>query len=378
MVSKKLSTIICFVLLSMLQNWRENLIGFEQYWQPLASDSMKNMKPEDLRRAAEQLKSTQPDEMAEPNGKCNISDRKNKPRLGFCSCTLLSLAPGFVFKLTGLVLVFVPARSSPLHAFFLDSPLHDYSSLWLSQSKADIKHHPTTVVFTSIPLRLSLKPKISHHIPPLAIDPGTTGPPAVDDNVKIGFLRKEMNTEKLAGSSDDHPPSFSMQIFGSTGIPLMFDWDAFEDSDFDFQTGLVPISKEVDSDTGLFQPLMVSKKLSTIICFGLLSMLQHWRENLIGFEQYWQPLASDNMKNMKPEDLRRAAEQLKSTQPDEMAEPRWQMQHLMSLPLFNPEKLLMQEGTSSMDRCKRVQQYTKPHVLDLFLPMKGFYEISGF
>ncbi|KAL4560695.1 hypothetical protein LXL04_032848 [Taraxacum kok-saghyz] len=108
----------------------------------------------------------------------------NKPRLGFCSCTLLSLAPGLVFKLTGLVLVFVPARSSPLHAFFLDSPLHaffldsplhDYSSLWLSQSKADIKHHPTTVVFTSIPLRLSLKP---------------------------------------------------------------------EDSDFDFQTGLVPISKE--------------------------------------------------------------------------------------------------------------------------------------
>ncbi|KAL4580081.1 hypothetical protein LXL04_016258 [Taraxacum kok-saghyz] len=68
-----------------------------------------------------------------------------------------------------------------------------------------------------------------------------------------------------------------------------------------------------------------------------LSLLQNWRENLIGFEQYWQPLASDSMKNMKPEDLRRAAEQLKSTQPDEMAEPRWQMQHLMSLPLCNPE-----------------------------------------
>ncbi|KAL4568309.1 hypothetical protein LXL04_023918 [Taraxacum kok-saghyz] len=30
---------------------------------------------------------------------------------------------------------------------------------------------------------------------------GTTGPPAVDDNVKIGFLRKEMNTEKLAGTA---------------------------------------------------------------------------------------------------------------------------------------------------------------------------------
>ncbi|KAL4564635.1 hypothetical protein LXL04_028702 [Taraxacum kok-saghyz] len=39
-----------------------------------------------------------------------------------------------------------------------------------------VKHHPTTVVFTSItptipnrttiPLRLSLKPEISHHIPP--------------------------------------------------------------------------------------------------------------------------------------------------------------------------------------------------------------------
>ena len=69
MVSKKLSTIICFVLLSLLQNWRENLIGFEKYWQPLASDSMKNMKPEDLRRAAEQLKSTQPDEMAEIGAK---------------------------------------------------------------------------------------------------------------------------------------------------------------------------------------------------------------------------------------------------------------------------------------------------------------------
>ncbi|KAL4581763.1 hypothetical protein LXL04_006291 [Taraxacum kok-saghyz] len=80
-----------------------------------------------------------------------------------------------------------------------------------------------------------------------------------------------------------------------------------EDSDFDFKRDSDLLKKAIES----------------------LSLLQNWRENLIGFEQYWQPLASDSMKNMKPEDLRRAAEQLKSTQPDEMAEPRWQMQHLM-------------------------------------------------
>ncbi|KAL4580007.1 hypothetical protein LXL04_016179 [Taraxacum kok-saghyz] len=110
-----------------------------------------------------------------------------------------------------------------------------------------------------------------------------------------------------------------------------------------------PVSKEVVVEELLevikstkpdnFTPRVVEKKDDYI----RVDLLQNWRENLIGFEQYWQPLASDSMKNMKPEDLRRAAEQLKSTQPDEMAEPRWQMQHLMSLPLCNPEKLLGQD-----------------------------------
>ncbi|KAL4580138.1 hypothetical protein LXL04_016319 [Taraxacum kok-saghyz] len=67
------------------------------------------------------------------------------------------------------------------------------------------------------------------------------------------------------------------------------------------------------------------------------ALLKRQKKEIEELRAKLQPLASDSMKNMKPEDLRRAAEQLKSTQPDEMAEPRWQMQHLMSLPLCNPE-----------------------------------------
>ena len=55
-------------------------------------------------------------------------------------------------------------------------------------------------------------------------------------------------------------------------VPLKFDWDTFEDSDFDFQTGLVPISKEVDSDTGLFRDLSFDFMCLIWICHSFLDL----------------------------------------------------------------------------------------------------------